>query len=51
VIQIKVDTWDGTIGEILTLFHIPALNLDRWDESYPLEKLASIKEKIYHQKS
>ena len=45
MIQIKVDTWDGTIGEILDLLHIPAVKIDRWDESYPLRKIGFEKEK------
>jgi len=45
MIQIKVDIWDGTIGEILYLLHIPAIYLDRWDESYPFLKTSFDKEK------
>ncbi len=46
MIQIKVDTRDGTIGEILALLHIPAVKIDRWDESYPLRKNDFEKEKF-----
>jgi hypothetical protein len=45
MIQIKVDTRDGTIGEILALLHIPAVKIDRWDESYPHRKTGFDKEK------
>ena len=45
MIQRKDDTWDGTIGENLDLLHIPAVKIDRWDESYPLRKTGFDKEK------
>jgi hypothetical protein len=49
MIQIKIDTGDGTIGEILNLLHIPAVKIDCWDESYPIIKPDLImKTKIYN---
>jgi hypothetical protein len=45
MIQLKVDTRDGTIGEILALLHIPAVKIDRRDEAYPLRKTSFDKEK------
>jgi hypothetical protein len=37
-----LDTRDGTFGEVLPLLHIPAINLDRWDEANPFRKTASV---------
>jgi hypothetical protein len=46
MIQIKVDIWDDTIGEIFDLFNIPAIKIDRWDESYPFLNSSLDKEKL-----
>ena len=52
MIQITIDPWDGTIGEILDLLHIPAVKIDRWDESYPHQKTSfDNSDKNYRNKS